>query len=140
MKRPGSTSDFMATRNRELLQTLRQLIVTTRDVPMSRLYAMAAQSPCSRFWVSEKRACEVISRMLRGEDTEVDSLPLRNRMYREIFNRVCKWQSENPGHPLTDAVFAAVNSPAPEFYVTPDSAKVIISRIMQKRYKLQPSR
>lgn len=37
MKRPGSTSDFMATRNRELLQTLRQLIVTTRGVAMNDL-------------------------------------------------------------------------------------------------------
>lgn len=137
MKRQGSTSDFMATRNRELLQTLRQLIVTTRGVAMNDLYAMAARSPCSRFWVSEKRACEVVSRMLRGIDTEIDALPQRNRMYREIFLRVLEWRRHNPGHPLTDAVFAAVNSPAPEFYITPESAKVIISRIMQKKYKLQ---
>lgn len=140
MKRPGSTSDFLATRNRELLQTLRRLIMTTDGIPMDGLYAMAAQSPCSRFWVSEKRAAEVISRMLRGEDMDVQGLPLRNKMYRELLRRVREWQAANPGHHLTDAVFAAVNSPAPEFYVTPQSAKVIISRIMQKRYKLDRMR
>lgn len=133
MKKTGSTSDFLPTRNRELLQTLRRLIMTTEGVPLGALYAMAAQSPCSRFWVSEKRAAEVISRMMRGEDMEVKSLPLRNKMYRELLRRVQEWQAQNPGHPLTDAVFAAVNSPAPEFYVTPESAKVIISRIMQRK-------
>lgn len=112
---------------------MRRLIMTTEGVPLGGLYAMAAQSPCSRFWVSEKRAAEVISRMMRGEDTDVKSLPLRNKMYRELLRRVQEWQAQNPGHPLTDAVFAAVNSPAPEFYVTPESAKVIISRIMQRK-------
>lgn len=133
MKKTGSTSDFLPTRNRELLQTLRRLIMTTGGVPLGALYAMAAQSPCSRFWVSEKRAAEVISRMMRGEDMDVNSLPLRNKMYRELLRRVQEWQAQNPGRPLTDAVFAAVNSPAPEFYVTPESAKVIISRIMQRK-------
>lgn len=93
---------------------------------MRDMFGMAARMPASRFWVSEVRAAEVISCMLRGEARDPKQCEQKRRMYDELFRRVVEWRQLNPGHPLSDAVFQAVNSPAPEFYLTEASAKVII--------------
>lgn len=132
MKKLGSTSDFTEARDKELLRTVRRRVMDPRCKSMTEVYAQAVMEPCSRFWVSERRAAEVISKMLRGVDPDWKSVPLRRKMYQELCRRVIAWRGENPGHPLSDAVFAAVNSQAPEFYLTPESAMVIVSRIMKR--------
>lgn len=132
MKKLGSTSDFTEARDKELLRAVRRLVMDPCCKSMTEVYAQAVTEPCSRFWVSERRAAEVISKMLRGVDPDWKSVPLRSKMYRELCRRVIAWREENPGHPLSDAVFAAVNSQAPEFYLTPESAMVIVSRIMKR--------
>lgn len=126
MKKRGSTSDFIAQRNRELLRCFRYVLETSRGVALRDMFGMAARMPASRFWVSEVRAAEVISRMLKGECQDPKQCEQKRRMYDEIFRRVVDWRRLNPGHPLSDAVFHAVNSPASEFYLTDASAKVII--------------
>lgn len=132
MKKAGSTSDFTEARNKELLRAVRRLVMDPSCKSMTQVYARAVMEPCSRFWVSERRAAEVISKMLHGDDRDWKSVPLRSKMYRELCRRVTAWREENPGHHLSDAVFAAVNSQAPEFYLTPESAMVIVSRIMKR--------
>lgn len=132
MKKLGSTSDFTEARDKELLRAVRRLVMDPRCKSMTEVYAQAVTEPCSRFWVSERRAAEVISKMLRGVDPDWKSVPLRCKMYQELCRRVIAWREENPGHHLSDAVFAAVNSQAPEFYLTPESAMVIVSRIMKR--------
>lgn len=132
MKKLGSTSDFTEARDKELLRAVRRRVMDPRCKSMTEVYAQAVTEPCSRFWVSERRAAEVISKMLRGVDPDWKSVPLRRKMYQELCRRVIAWREENPGHHLSDAVFAAVNSQAPEFYLTPESAMVIVSRIMKR--------
>lgn len=132
MKKLGSTSDFTEARNKELLRAVRRLVMDPSCKSMTEVYAQAVMEPCSRFWVSERRAAEVISKMLRGQDRDWKSVPLRSKMYGELYRRVKAWREENPGHHLSDAVFEAVNSPAPEFYLTPESAAVIVSRVMKR--------
>lgn len=132
MKKAGSTSDFTEARDKELLRAVRRLVMDPSCKSMTEVYARAVTEPCSRFWVSERRAAEVISKMLRGVDRDWKSVPLRRKMYQELCRRVMSWRGENPGHHLSDAVFAAVNSQAPEFYLTPESAMVIVSRIMKR--------
>lgn len=132
MKKLGSTSDFTEARDKELLRAVRRRVMDPRCKSMTEVYAQAVTEPCSRFWVSERRAAEVISKMLRGVDPDWKSVPLRRKMYQELCRRVIAWREENPGHPLSDAVFAVVNSQAPEFYLTPESAMVIVSRIMKR--------
>ena len=132
MKKPGSTSDFMAARDRELLDCFKRELMESRGVPLRDMFGRAARRPASRFWVSELRAAEVISRMLRGESLD-NATPQKRKMYEELMRRVVDWREKHPGHPLSDAVFAAVNSPAPEFYLTDKSAKVIIYRLRAGR-------
>lgn len=128
MKKPGSVSDFTPQRDRELLAAFKNQLHLLGDVPLPEIFHRAARQPASRFWVSERRAAAVVSKMLKG-DLILSMNPKKREMYYEIFRRVERILNERPGCCLTDAVFEAVNSPAPEFYLTPKSARVMIYRL-----------
>ncbi len=132
MKRKGSTSDFIPQRNRELTARFRELLATAEGVPLRDMFGMAARQPCSRFWVAEERAAEVVSAILRGGDTS-SFLPQKKRMYEEICRRVEAYRRRHPEATLADAAHAVVNGGAPEFYLTPDSAMVIIYKSRRKK-------
>ncbi len=131
MKHKGSTSDFIPQRDRELMSCFRDILATSRGIPLREMFGMAAKRPCSRFWVAEERAAEVVSAMLRGADTD-KFLPQKKRMYQEICRRVEKYMSEHPGATMTRAVSDVVNNEAPEFFLTDKSAMVIIYRLKRK--------
>lgn len=103
----------------------------TSRSPLREIFAEAAAQPCTRFWVSEERAILVMKQMMRGESIETMN-PKKQEMYREIYGRVCRIMEREPGYSLIDATCEAVNSPAPEFYLTAKSAKVIIYQIRRR--------
>ena len=55
-------------------------------------------------------------------------------MYEEIFKRVKDMKEHNPEMSLFDILFRVVRQPAPKFYLTPDSAKVITTRIKREQF------
>lgn len=128
MKKKGAVAEFGPQRDRELLQAFRALFLKLGNVPAEALFAKAAESPASRFWVSEKRAAYVVSKMLKG-DRILSMNPKKREMFFELARRVKSHIRNEPGITLTEATFRAVNSPAPEFYLTPNSARVMIYRI-----------
>ncbi len=134
MKKKGSVIEFTACRDAELhrafMDVLRESPLTVRS--LNQMFALAAASPCSRFWVSEERAAEVISALLAGKEFP-DMSQQKRRMYGEILRRVRPILRENPGMPVSHAVFDVVNSPAPEFYLTTLSTRSIIYRYLRKR-------
>lgn len=134
MKKKGSKQDFTAHRNHELVAAFRQAMEGTEVTDVRKLFRRVVQTPASRFWVSEYRAADVISRMLRG-DTIEDMNRKKRDMYREIFIRTIGWMKACPGISRINATQMAVHSPAPEFYMTPDSARVIIYRLRAKNRK-----
>lgn len=104
---------------------------TERDI-----YSAIVTYECSRFWVSEERATIVVSEILRGGDlNRIIGTPTKRRMYIEIVKRVKSEIKKNPGVKLREIVYDVVDSPAPEFYITPGTAKVIISKIRSKWYE-----
>lgn len=128
MKKKGSVSDFGPQRDMELLQAFRNQLHLLGCIPVNELFTRAAMSPSSRFWVSERRAAAVISKMLKGD--RILSMNRKKReMYFEILRRVKGIILSEPDIPLSEAVFRAVNSEAPEFYLTPKSARVMIYRL-----------
>ena len=112
MKNSGSTSDFIADRDRELHASFMHVLRTATDMPLRRMFGAAARRPASRFWVSETRAAIVI--------TETMGL--------------------DPGLCLQHAVNEAVYEEAPEFYLTDESARSIIYRMRQRRRRMQELR
>lgn len=128
MKKKGSIVEFNSQRDRELINAFRAQLCHLGDVPVNELFTRAANSPASRFWVSEKRALIVVSKILKGD--RILSMNRKKReMYFEISRRVKEHKAKEPGITLTEAIFRAVNSQAPEFYLTPKSARAMIYRI-----------
>lgn len=128
MKKKGSIVEFREQRDRELLKAFRTQLLKLGTLPLNELFTRAAMMPASRFWVSERRAMIVMSQMLKG-DRLTTMNPKRREMFYEIFRRVREILDLNPGITLTEASFRVVNSPAPEFYLTPKSARAMIYRL-----------
>lgn len=91
MKKIGSTSDFTASRDKELLSAFRSELMESCGLPLRELFGRAVKRPCSRFWVSELRAAEVISKMLKGEMPE-NVVEQKRKMYNEILVRVQEYR------------------------------------------------
>ena len=133
MKKIGSVAEFGPQRDQELWLAFRRALGAASDVvTIDKLCAIAAESPSSRFWVSERRASEVIGAMLRGISISFMS-PTRREMFREIFRRFIAYRERHPLSSIYEATFAAVNSPSPKFYITPKTAKIIIYRYKKER-------
>lgn len=135
MKKSGSISEFIEQRDRELAAAFREILLSA-DMQLSEMFAAAAKRPCSRFWVGESRAFRVIKEMLEGHtstQTGSSMLVKKQEMYGEILRRVKERLSADSGCSLEQAVHEAVNSPAPEFYITEKSARVIIYRIRRRK-------
>lgn len=135
MKKSGSISEFIKQRDRELAAAFREILLSA-DMQLSEMFAAAAKRPCSRFWVGESRAFRVIKEMLEGHtSTQTGSAMLvkKQEMYGEILRRVKERLRADSGCSLEQAVHEAVNSPAPEFYITEKSARVIIYRIRRRK-------
>ncbi len=127
MKKIGSVAEFGPQRDRELLAAFKAQLHNLGHLPLKEMFRRAAETKTSRFWVSERRAAIVISSMLKGDRLEYMS-PKRREMYYEIFKIFKKIRLRSPEMTIYDAAYEAVNSEAPEFYLTPKSAKVLIYR------------
>lgn len=83
--------------------------------------------PAPRFWCSETQAAKSIVEKLHGVTPKKEPLPQRKRMYDQLYSRFLEERELRPSAPMSEIVIDIVNSPAPESYITPESAKVIIS-------------
>lgn len=133
MKKKGSIIEFTGVRDRELHANFMEILRTERGVPLREMFGMAARRKATRFWVSEPRAAVVIGAMMRGEETE-EMLPKRREMFEEIYRRVVALREKEPELSIAHAVADVVCSPAPEFYLSDESARSIIYRY-RKRMK-----
>lgn len=128
MKKLGSIAEFGAQRDRELMDAFRHQLRHGSYHSLSEYFYNAAKMPASRFWVSERRAYVVIKKMLRGQSLEKMFLQ-KQEMFKEILRRVKAAMEADPALSLYSATFDAVNSPAPEFYLSPKSARVLIYKL-----------
>lgn len=131
MRKIGSVSDFSEDRNRELLKVFYALLEKESRQGIEDVFMRAIKAPASRFWVSERRAAAVVGRMnSKGDTALARMLPARREMYREIYRRYLLEREERPKESMVGLVSEIVNSPAPEFYLTFKSARVILYRFM----------
>lgn len=131
----GRFFEYREERNADILRAFKECISSASvNEGMSSIYRRIVSTPSKRFWVSEEQASKVISQMIRGIDIEYMSSN-KKKMFYEIFHRVSKLQEENPETRLFLLIEEVVSSQAPCFYMTPESAKVIISQIKTKCYE-----
>lgn len=133
VKKKGSIFENEDARNQDLMRAYRQLVRECKHIYLPDICKQLVNMPSERFWVSEERAAIVISDMLKGRSIE-NMTRNKREMYEEIFSRVQAVRAEHPEMSLTEVVAQVVEGPAPKFYLTPKSAKVIISKIKSEWY------
>ena len=134
MKPRGTKFEYEDERNRDLMRVYRQCIESTDFISMPAIYEQVVSLPAERFWVSEERAAIVIASMMKGDNLE-RMRPNKREMFQEIYQRAMKLKEENPAMSIFDLAFATVRQPAPKFYLTPGSAKVIICKVKKQWYE-----
>ena len=56
-------------------------------------------------------------------------------MYFEIYKRVVSEMETYPDKSIAEIIFQVIRQPAPKFYLTPDTARVIVTRIKREKYR-----
>ncbi len=136
MKYFGSILDFTRERNADLMRAFREQLALARFIVMPEIFELVAESPASRFWVSEERAAIVISAMDAGKPlTRMRSN--KREMFEEIYRRFVIERRENPKKSVYELVSGIVNQPAPKFYLTPRTVGEFIYRIKNGWYDKQ---
>lgn len=136
MKYFGSIMDFTRQRNEDLMRAFREQLALARFIVMPEIFELVAESPASRFWVSEERAAIVIAAMEAGKPL---TRMRRNKreMFEEIYRRYLIERKNNPRKSVYELVTRIVNQPAPKFYLTPRTVGEFIYRIKNGWYDKQ---
>lgn len=139
MKYYGSILDFTQERNQELMRVYQEELSKAGYIVMPKIFEQVANSPCSRFWVSEERAAIVISTLLAGK---VIPNMRKNKceMFDEIFRRFLIAREQYPEKSIYALAIMVVNQPAPKFYMTPRTVGELIYRIKNGWYEKQFNR
>lgn len=139
MKYFGSILDFTKERNDDLYRAYREQLAKASYIVMPEIFALVADSPARRFWVSEERAAIVVSAML-AEKPLPKMRSNKREMFEEIFRRFLILRAEYPKKSVYELVSAVVNQPAPKFYLTPRTVGEFIYRMKNGWYDKQYDR
>lgn len=131
MKKTGSNIEFSAERDSEIMERFSQRLSQRKGIDPS-IYKEVVEMPASRFWVSEPRAAYIVGKSLKGYDFS-GMFEEKRLMFEEITRRVRRIIKDDPGVTIASAVFQVVNSEAPRFYISPETAKSIIYRVGRER-------
>lgn len=134
MKPIGSKFEYESERNNDLMSVYHNLICGCEEIKLCELMERVVNSPSRRFWVSEERAAIVVSAMMKGDCLEGMS-ETKREMFTEIYRRVMDMKGSRSKMSLSEIIFDVIRQPAPKFYLTPGSAKVIIHKIKRKWYE-----
>lgn len=115
------------------MRVFKQKFLAARGVPLPEIYRQVAESPSSRFWVSEDRAAIVIAAMQAGRNVRLTTENKR-AMFDEIYRRYLLLRAAHPDKSIIELATVIVHQPAPKFYFTPGSIRVFINRIINGYY------
>lgn len=144
-KRFGCVAEYAGERMDALMREYEQYISSCEFIFLPEVCRHIVNRPCRRFWVSGIRAAIVIAGMLRTGDKYIRSMrPTKREMFQEIYRRVLIMRRNHPSMSLSKVVEKVIESPAPKFYLSPDSAKIMICKAKKEWYarkkrKHQPS-
>lgn len=129
----GSTLEYTEERITALMEEYDRYIASCEYIRMSEVFDHIVNQPCRRFWVSNIRAAVVVARMLKGCKLK-NMHPSKKEMFQEIFRRVCKMKEQFPSMSLFQLVAEVVAQPAPKFYLTASSAKIMVYKAKKEWY------
>ena len=132
MKKKGTISQLKHERDEDLMRAYTKELSGRPHILLPDVLRAVVSSRSKRFWVTSERASIVIYNMMKGDKLE-NMRPLKRKMFREIYRRVMKLKKNYPQLSISILTEQVVAEPAPEFYITWQSAKTIISRIRKTR-------
>lgn len=128
MKHKGALMEYSKERLDDLMRVYDEYVASCRYIRMPDVYKTIVNMPSRRFWVSDIRAALVVSAMIRGE-AHLETMNITKReMYEEIHRRVMLMLEDNPSKTISELCSIVVAQPAPKFYITPGSAKIMVCK------------
>lgn len=135
MKGKGSTAYYSEERIDDLMTTYTRLLSSYEGyIDPDDLFCKVVNMPSRRFWVSAERAAVVLSKMEKG-DMLAYMGRTRREMFHEIYRRAKELQKKDPTLSIRQLAIQVVYQPAPKFYLTADSARVIIYRVRREWHR-----
>ena len=128
MKHKGALMEYSKERLDDLMRAHDEYILSCDYIRMPDVYRTIVNMPSRRFWVSDIRAALVIAAMMRGEVRLDKMCRSKREMYEEIYHRVIKLRQQHPHMTTSELCSIVVMQPAPKFYLTPGSAKIMICK------------
>lgn len=132
--------EYAKERMDDLLTTYDRCIERAKFIRMNDIYAEVAKMPAKRFWVSDIRASLVVSALIRGENPLKTMWKNKKEMYTEIYRRVKELAKSRPKLSVLELCSIVVMQPAPSFYLTPGSTKVMICKARKEWVKRKMQR
>lgn len=128
MKHKGAIMEYSKERMDDLMRAYDEYVSSCAYIRMPEVYRVIVNMPSRRFWVSDIRAALVISAMMRGETDLSAMWPLKKEMYEEIYSRVIALRKISPELSVSELCAKVIVQPAPKFYLTPGSAKIMVCK------------
>lgn len=128
--------DFMKERDCDILnvydKVLKEFGNSARYQSKQEIYSKVTNSQAKQFYVSPEEAMRIISRINKGQDPGIKN-PERREMYYDIHKKFVEIKNEYPAITVKDAIYRIIYSPAPRFYIKPNSLKVLFHHIQKRR-------
>lgn len=142
MKRLGDNMLYHKERTDELMKEYDKYIDSAPVIRMPEVYGHLANVGSRRFWITRKRAVEVVKALDSGIDILKRMRPTKREMYLEVYRRVNILREERPEDSLDKLCGIVIRQQAPKFYLTSGSIKITICKAKKeweerKRQKLQ---
>lgn len=112
----------------DLMRAYDEYISSCDYIRMPDVYNTIVNMPSRRFWVSDIRAALVVAAMMRGEARLDKMCQSKREMYEEIYRRVITLREHQPNMTTSELCAMVVMQPAPKFYLTPGSAKIMVCK------------
>lgn len=121
-------------RNDDLLRAVKEVVIKYSVNNTKEAVAMAIKMPSKRFWVTSQVAARVIWRMEKG-DMLKEMRPTARKRFFELYKLYQRLRDTDEFKNRSIYYMSAilVEQPAPEFYLTVDSALKIYTKHRKKR-------
>lgn len=132
--------EYSKERSDDLMRAYDEYLASCDYIRMPEVYNNIVNMPSRRFWVSDIRAALVIAAMMRGEVRLNKMCASKREMYEEIYRRVAILREKYPLKTTSELCAMVVIQPAPKFYLTPGSAKIMICKARKEWIKRKLAR
>ena len=132
MKKKGNKSLYIEERDLALVSNFHRLLREYRVLDLDEIFAeIALDTPAPRYYISEDRAYAALLYKRRTGHFDVRD-GRRRALLEDLEADVLEILKRGDADRLLDAVYIAVNNPAPSFYLTPGSVRTLIYAALAK--------